>query len=103
MAPVFDEADYERLVARDGTPAQEVPRRVNENLVECVCGKLYYYPIFEGAWGIILTPNRAGVRCPFCGSQDYRSISAHSGDFFNATAMRVNIKEVQNDRSTRCS
>jgi hypothetical protein len=83
--PVFDQADYEALVAMDGTPAVEVPRRMNENLIVCICGKMYYYPILEGVEGIMLPPEKAGVCCPFCGSQDFVFLSAHSGGFFNAT------------------
>ena len=82
---IFEDSLYDELISADGTPARDVPRRVNENLVECTCGKLYMYAILEGAWGIILLPEEAGVRCPFCGSTDYVSIRAHSGDFFNAT------------------
>lgn len=69
----------------DGEPVYQVCRPVNENLVECECGELYSYFIFEGYLGIFLEPKRARVVCPLCGSVKYKSIRAHSGDTFNAS------------------
>ena len=83
IAP-FDEIDYLTLEAEYGTPIPMVPRYMNENLVECVCGKRYSYAILEGEQGIFLEPKQARVVCPFCQSTDWVSIKAHSGDFFNA-------------------
>lgn len=81
---IFEDSLYDELISADGIPVVEVPRRMNENLVECICGKLYIYPILEGEFGIFLQPEKARVVCPFCGSAEWRSIRAHSGDFFNA-------------------
>ena len=83
--PMFDDSLYDDLVSADGTPVRDVPRRMNENLVECVCGKLYMYTILEGDHGIMLLPKEARVCCPFCGSVEFVSIKAHSGDFFNSS------------------
>lgn len=83
--PMFHEKAYLELRAADGTPAKEVSRCPNENLVDCVCGKLYRYPILVGSWGILFVPAEAGVCCPFCGCTAFKSIRAHSGAFFNAS------------------
>lgn len=82
---MFHEAAYKELLAAEGKFVKTVERRMNENLVECVCGELYMYAIFEGCKGIFVLPGQARVACPFCGSVEWVSIKAHSGDFFNAT------------------
>lgn len=69
----------------NGESVYQVCRPANENLVECECGKLYSYFIFEGYLGIFLEPAKARIVCPFCGSVKYKSIRAHSGDTFNAS------------------
>jgi uncharacterized Zn-finger protein len=87
--PIFDEIDYLTLETEYGKSIPEVSRHMNENLVECVCGRRYRYAILEGELGIFLEPKKARVACPFCGSTDWVSIKAHSGDFFNATWTRA--------------
>lgn len=82
--PIFDELNHRALEAEYGMSIPMVPRYMNENLVECVCGRRYRYAILEGEQGIFLQPKQARVACPFCGSTEWVSIKAHSGDFFNA-------------------
>jgi hypothetical protein len=87
--PIFGESNYTALEAEYGMSIPMVPRNMNENLVECVCGRRYRYAILEGELGIFLEPEQARVACPFCGSTEWVSIKAHSGDFFNATWTRA--------------